>query len=178
VTGLADGNVIPPTVVSAVGTITLATPASAIVVGLGFQAQAQDVPVDTGAPTVQGQRKKLTATTLRLDASRGVKVGSNQRDGSSLSPPQIAVPWKDMNPLPDSGPGTPNFPPVPYNALCTPLRTGDVRTALAGGTVTPGQLAIQQDNPLPANVVAIYSELLSGDTPQMQAPQKRGGGGQ
>ncbi len=172
VTGLADGNVIPPTVVSAAGTITLATPASAITVGLGFQCQAQDVPIDTGQPTVQAQRKKLTATSLRLDASRGVKVGSNQRDGSSLSPPQIAVVWKDMQPLPDSGPGTPNFPPVPYNALCVPLRTGDVRTALAGGTVTPGQLAIQQDNPLPANVVAIYSELLSGDTPQVQAPKK------
>ena len=175
VTGLADGNVIPPTVVSAAGTITLATPASAIVVGLGFQCQAQDVPIDTGAPTIQGQRKKLTATTLRLAASRGVKVGSNQRDGSSLSPLQIAVPWINMQPLPDSGPGTPNFPPVPYNALCTPLRTGDIRTALAGGTVTPGQLAIQQDFPLPANVVAIYSELLSGDTPQLQVPQKRGG---
>ena len=175
VTGLADGNVIPPTVVGADGTIALATPASKIVVGLGYQCQFQDVPIDLGNPTAQGQRKKLTATTLRLEASRGVKVGSNQRDGSSLSPPQIAVPWQNMVALPDSGPGTPNFPPVPYNALCVPLRTGDVRTALAGGTVTPGQLCIQQDNPLPCQVVAIYSEVLPGDTPQLQAPKKGGG---
>ena len=174
-TGLADGNVIPPTVVGADGTIALATPASKIVVGLGYQCQFQDVPIDLGNPTAQGQRKKLTATTLRLEASRGVKVGSNQRDGSSLSPPQIAVPWQNMVALPDSGPGTPNFPPVPYNALCVPLRTGDVRTALAGGTVTPGQLCIQQDNPLPCQVVAIYSEVLPGDTPQLQAPKKGGG---
>ncbi|OYV50083.1 MAG: hypothetical protein B7X10_01495, partial [Burkholderiales bacterium 21-58-4] len=81
VTGLADGNVIPPTVVSADGAIALSTAASAIVVGLGFQCQFQDVPIDVGNPTVQGQRKKLTATTLRLEASRGVKVGWNSVPG-------------------------------------------------------------------------------------------------
>ncbi len=175
VTGLADGNVIPPTVVSAAGTITLGTAASAITVGLGFQAQFQDVPIDLGNPTVQGQRKKIAATSIRLDASRGVKVGTNQPDGSAQSPPLLAVTWNDMKTLPDDGPGAPNFPPVPYNALCTPLRTGDVRTVTPGGTATPGQLCIQQDNPLPCNVVAIFSEILPGDTPQTQQPQKQQG---
>ena len=173
VTGLADGNVIPPTVVSAQGTITLATPASAIVVGLGFQCQFQDVPIDLGNPTVQGQRKKIAATSVRLAQSRGVKVGTNQPDGASQSPPVLAIPWSNMQTLPDSGPGAPNFPPVPYNALCTPLRTGDVRTITAGGIATPGQLAVQQDNPLPCNLVAIYSEVLPGDTPSTQAPPKQ-----
>ena len=177
VTGLADGNVIPPTVVSAAGTITLSTPASAIVVGLGFQAQFQDVPIDMGNPTVQAQRKKIAAMSVRLDRSRGVKVGTNQRDGSSLSPPQLSVPWNNMQVVPDSGPGAPNFPLAPYNALAVPLRTGDVRVATAGGTVTPGQVCVQQDNPLPCNIVALFPEVLSGDTPQMQASPKPQGKG-
>ena len=58
VTGLADGNVIPPTVVSATGTITLGTPASQVTVGLAFLPQFQTVYLDAGEPTVQGQRKK------------------------------------------------------------------------------------------------------------------------
>ena len=177
VTGLADGNVIPPTVVSAAGTITLSTPASAIVVGLGFQAQFQDVPIDMGNPTVQAQRKKIAAMSVRLDRSRGVKVGTNQRDGSSLSPPQLSVPWNNMQVVPDSGPGAPNFPLAPYNALAVPLRTGDVRVATAGGTVTPGQVCVQQDNPLPCNIVALFPEVLSGDTTQMQASPKPQGKG-
>src|SRR5208337_4601860 len=43
VTGLADGQVIPPTVVSPLGQITLATPASAITIGLAFQGQLQSI---------------------------------------------------------------------------------------------------------------------------------------
>ena len=173
VTGLADGNVIPPTVVSAAGAITLSTPASAITVGLGFQAQFQDVPIDLGNPTQQAQRKKIAAASVRLSASRGVKVGTNQQDGSTLSPPQVSTVWHEMQVAPDSGSGAPNFPPVPYNALATPLRTGDVRVPLRDGMDTTGQVCVQQDNPLPCNLVAVYSEILSGDTPSMQAPQRQ-----
>jgi hypothetical protein len=173
VTGLADGNVIPPTVVSASGTITLSTPASAITVGLGFQAQFQDVPIDLGNPTQQAQRKKIAAASVRLSASRGVKVGANQQDGSTLSPTQVSTVWNNMQTAPDAGPGAPNFPPAPYNALATPLRTGDVRVPLMDGMDTTGQVCVQQDNPLPCNIVAIYSEILSGDTPSMQAAPKQ-----
>ena len=173
VTGLADGNVIPPTVVSVTGTISLPAPASAIVVGLGFQAQFQDVPIEVpGGGSSQGARKKLTATTLRVDKSRGLKIGTNQTNGSSLSPPQVEVAWSGLVTVPDDGPSS-TFPPKPYNALCTPLRTGDVRTAAPGQPATPGTLCVQQDLPLPANIVAIYSELLPGDTPQMQAPPRQ-----
>lgn len=172
VTGLADGNVIPPQVVSAQGTITLATPASAVTVGLGFTCQMQTPPIDTGTPTVQGQRKKLSAVSVRLEASRGVTVGANQLDGSVQSPPQIAPNWVQMDNLPDEGSGAPNFPRRPYNALAIPLRTGDVRQAVSGGWSTPGQVAIQQMHPLPCQVLAVVGEYLGGDTPQTQAPQK------
>jgi hypothetical protein len=83
VTGLADGNVITPRVVSAIGTINLDAAASSVVVGLGFQAQLQSTYLDAGQPTLQGQRKKISAVTARIELSRGVKVGSNQPDGST-----------------------------------------------------------------------------------------------
>jgi hypothetical protein len=77
--------------------------------------------------------------------------------------------------VPDDGP---NFPPKPYNALATPLRTGDIRVPIGGGWQTPGQVCVQQDNPLPANVLAFISEILPGDTAQTQEPkqQQRGRG--
>lgn len=171
VTGLADGNVITPRVVSASGQITLDTPASAIVVGLGFKWQFQDVPLDTGQPTIQAQRKKIAATSVRMVESRGVKVGANQRDGSMLNPAQLDVPWSDLVALPESGNGT-TFPPKPYNAICTPLLSGDARVPIPGGLGTMGQLCLQGDYPLPFNLVAFYDEVLPGDTPQMQAPPK------
>jgi hypothetical protein len=78
-----------------------------------------------------------------------------------------------MQMMPDNGP---NFPVTPYNALATPLRTGDIRVPTEGGWATPGQVAIQQDSPLPCQVVAIMAEVLGGDTPQTQAQKPQGKG--
>jgi len=166
VTGVADGAVIPPTVVSAAGTIVLPQPASSVVVGLGFQAQLQSVYLDAGEPTVQGQRKKIAAATARIEASRGLKIGSNQPDGSTLSPPQIAPAWSGLTAVPDKGVS-------PYGSGVVPLYTGDLRIVVSGGYATPGQVAIQQDNPLPMNVLALVPELYPGDLPQTQAPKRQ-----
>lgn len=179
VTGLADGNVIPPTVVPSSGTINLPAPispnvtgATAVTVGLGFRAQAQTVYLDAGTPTIQGQRKKIAAATARIEASRGLKMGSNQPDGSTQSPMQIEVSWNSLNNVPDDGP---NFPLKAYNALCTPLRTGDIRIPVGGGWATPGQVALQQDSPLPMQILSLEPELFPGDTPQTQAPKRQQG---
>lgn len=166
VTGLADGNVIPPTLVPASGVIVLATPASRVTIGLGFQAQVQSTYLETGEPTIQGQRKKIAAVTVRMEASRGLKVGANQPDGSTLSPPQIAAAWDDMTPLADKGVAS-------YNALTQPFFTGDSRETVSGGFQTPGQIAVQQDYPLPMQILAFIPEFLGGDTPQMRFPQKQ-----
>ncbi len=173
VTGLADGNVIPPTVVSAQGTINLATPASSVKVGLGFRAQLQSLYLDAGEPTVQGERKKVAAVTARIENSRGLKIGTNQPDGSTQSPPQIEMEWKNLSAVPDDGP---NFPLKPYNALAIPLRTGDIRIPVGGGFASPGQVCLQQDNPLPMQVLSLVNEVLPGDTPQLKATphQERG----
>jgi hypothetical protein len=165
ITGLADGNVIPPTVVPANGVVTLGTPASSIIIGLGFQAQLQSVYLDAGEPTVQGQRKKIAEVTVRVEASSGFQVGSNQPDGSTLSPAQLAPQWENMVPAP-----TPAV--APFNSTFTPLYTGDLRVPVNGGFNTRGQVAVQQLQPLPLQVLDFVPEVLAGDKPVQEAPSR------
>jgi hypothetical protein len=167
VIGLADGNVVGPLLVNGFGQVTLPNPASAVTLGLGFQSQVQGVYLEAGSPTLQGARKKIADVTVRLEASAGVKVGTNQVDGSTLSPPVIAPVWNGLA-------GIPNKAKSAYNALCQPLWTGDTRVAVFGGFQTPGQVALQQDNPLPMNIMALIPEVEGGDTPQQQWPKKQG----
>lgn len=165
VTGLADGNVIEPQTVASNGTITLPVAASQVTVGLGFTAQLQSVYLDAGNPTIQGQRKKIGAATVRLQNSRGGEMGCNQPDGSTLSPPQIAPRWTDMDAIPEVGA---NFQRKAYNATAIPLLTGDIRVPVQGGFDTKGQVAIQQREPLPLEVLSIIPESWAGDTPSQR----------
>lgn len=168
VTGLADGNVIDAQTVPASGLVTLPAPSTAVIVGLGFQAQFQTVYLDAGDPTVQGQRKKVAAVTARLENSRGAEMTSNQIDGSTLSPPQIAVAWNTLAPVPGHA-------IRPYNSVCESLWTGDVRLNVSGGFQTPGQVALQQSNPLPLNILGLIPEDWPGDSPENKAsPKQRG----
>ncbi|HEV2674159.1 MAG TPA: hypothetical protein VGV37_06415 [Aliidongia sp.] len=174
VTGVADGNVLSPRIVTSDGRVFLDQPSSAVTVGLGFKAQIQSVQLDTGAPTVQGQRKAIKEVTARMEMSRGVVMGANQRDGSTLSPPQIDVPWRNLDPVPDYVSGAPR---KPFNALCAPLYTGDRRIPVKGGFSKAGQVCMQQSNPLPMNVLAFVPQVLFGDTPE-ESPQPRNRGRQ
>jgi hypothetical protein len=168
VTGLADGNVVTPRTVAADGTVTLDSPASAVILGLGFQAQLQSVYLDVGeSPTVQGQRKKVGEVTARIQSSRGFKVGANQLDGSTVTPMQIAPAWNNMKPIQDKS-------VAPYNSSTEPLFTGDTRLPVVGGFNTPGQVALQQDSPLPMEVLALIPDVWFGDVPEQkwQPPQR------
>jgi hypothetical protein len=159
VTGLADGQVIPPTVVNMDGTLNLSTPASAIIIGLGFQVQIQCTNLDTGEPSVQGQRKKISAATTRIESSLNIKMGSNQIDGSTLNPIEVAPIWENMREVPNKGRAA-------YNSPRIPLYTGDERLYLPSGYAILGQVAVQQDDPLPLQVLAVVPEVWGGDTPQ------------
>jgi hypothetical protein len=167
VTGLLDGNVLPPTVVPAGGLLVLPQAASQVTIGLGFQAQLQSVYLDTqeGGGTIQAQRKKVAAANVLLETSRGVKMGSNQIDGSTQSPIQVAPVWANLDVVPDQG-------PKPYNSNTVPLFTGYQRVPVQGGFQKPAQVCLQQDNPLPLNVLALAVEFLEGDTPSQQVPRR------
>jgi hypothetical protein len=174
ITGLADGIVIPAQIAAADGTIPLPFPASQVTVGLGFTAQLQSVYADTGQPTIQGRRKAITAVTARIEASCRLQAGANQVDASTLTPTPFAVPWPALATVKDKG--TPYT--TPGGGTVVPLFTGDERVTLPANWQTNGQIAIQQVNPLPLNVLALVPEMLPGDIPELEyAQQARGGGG-
>ena len=173
VVGTADGNPFGPLTVSAGGTITLAQPASNVIVGLGFTVQAQSVYLQDqgGGVTVQGRRKKVTALTARVELSYGMTMGTNQPDGSVQSPPQIAPTWIAMQAP------TYDYTPEPYGVTAQTLYTGDVRLPLQADWETPGQIAVQQSWPLPLNILALVPETDEADEPETRFMQKQKGGG-
>lgn len=167
VVALADGGVITGLTVHN-ASVTLPQAATAIVIGLPFVAQLQSLPLEPsgGGGTAQGKRKNIPAVTVRVEQSRGFEVGSNQFDFATF-PEGTALQWgsgikyngdqmlqlitvKDRNAQANAG-----------NAV--PLYTGDVRVNIPGNWVKPGQVAVQQTNPLPLGVLAFIPEVVAGD---------------
>jgi hypothetical protein len=146
VTGLADGAVIPPFIMSTSGNFTLSTPASKVTVGLPFAAQLKTLPLDTGEPTSQGKRKSIGGVTVRVQETLGLRIG---KDFVS------AIPMKDLV-LGNVGSQT--------NQVVTGLVTGDTRTIIDPSWDVPGQYCIEQTNPLPATILGVIPEIEIGDT--------------
>lgn len=155
---LADGSVVPQQTVTN-GSITLPEPASQITVGLPFQAQLQTLYLEPpGQPvTTQGRRKNIWAVTARVQETRGISAGINQIDAAT-TPASINVEWSNMTEEKERT--AQNYP-----GRAIPLFTGDVRIVVKGDWETPGQIAIEQNYPLPANILALVPEWVIGDTP-------------
>lgn len=170
VTGLADGAVITPTIV-AQGQITLPRAASAVVVGLSYQAQIQTMILDMTiqGETAQGKRKHVEATTVRLVESRGVKVGTTQPNASEQQN-QEEIPWGVGNEfigkmIEMKVPNAINGPPFdPGPGAYLPLFTGDLNELVDGDWEVYAMVACQQDYPLPMNVIAVVPEATVGDS--------------
>lgn len=146
VTGLADGTVITPFVMPTNGNFTLASAASKVTVGLGFVCDLQTLQLDTGEPTIQGKEKKITAVTVRVADTLGLKIGQTF---DSL------VPMKDLI-VGNVGSAT--------NEVVTDLVTGDAMTVIDPKWTVPGQYCIRQDQPLPASILGVIPEISVGDT--------------
>lgn len=157
VTGLADGGVIAPQTVTN-GTITLPQAASSIVVGLPFLPQLQtlylDPPSQTG--TTQTKRKTINSVGIRLDASRGISIGTNQVDAST-QPNNATVPWSGLIEIKERN--------IAVNAgSAIPLYTGDYFINVSSGWDERSQVAVQQNYPLPVNCLALVTYFNQGDT--------------
>jgi hypothetical protein len=169
VTGTYDGKAIPPTVVPPSGVITLPAAASAVTVGLGFVMQAQSPYFSVQGQSVEGHRKKVADVVVRVEASLGFTVGTNQPDGSTFSPIQIAPVWEDMQPVEKA---TASFNRAPYGSDVEPLWTGDSKfIPVMSGFGVPGQVCVQQALPFPLNLLAFIPDILPGDVPQVQEPK-------
>lgn len=156
VTGLADGSVIPETVVSG-GSITLPNEASQIVVGLPYTCQVQTMFIDAQARdgTMQNRRKNISSMGVRVEASRGLQIGADQPDAAAQQN-YATVPWTHMTLIKERT--------NQVNAgIGTPLFTGDFQQGINSGWNLKGQMALQQIYPLPANVLAVVAYVSTGD---------------
>jgi hypothetical protein len=181
IVGLADGAVVGPLTAGSFGDVTLPFTASNVKLGLAFTAQLQTVYLN-GDQVVQGARKVINAASFRVAASSGFQVGTNQPDGAAQNPPQIAPLWSGMASADLTKPTGGQTGPVPYanpgGQQVTPLWTGDIR--VVGGNepswISKGQVAIQQTQPLPLQVIAVEPEYLPGDIPEVRfQPEPQGG---
>lgn len=157
---LADGNPVTPQVVEN-GSIVLPQAASSIVIGLGFTAQLQTLYLDFPAPvTVQGRRKRVFNVVLRLEDTGGpFQIGTNQPD-ASVQPNDANVPWTEAGGMSDVGVPFPNQSPLQPFALFT----GDIFVNVGAQLGSDkGQVAVQQTNPLPLNLLALIPWTQIGD---------------
>jgi hypothetical protein len=72
---LADGAVLPPQVVVN-GGVNLGISATRVIVGLGYTCIAKTLPPISSADVIEDKRKRAVRSAVRLNESRGLKVGS------------------------------------------------------------------------------------------------------
>jgi hypothetical protein len=136
---LADGNVLPDKTVTN-GKIQLDFAATKVVVGLGYKAQLQTLQLDVGDPSIQGKRKKISAATVKVVDSRGLRIGNTF---------ETLVDYKQVGPT--------------VYGLPQPLLTTNIRTVLDPLWAQEGQVCIEQSYPLPLTVLSLALEVTVGD---------------
>ena len=135
---LADGNVEAQKVVSS-GAITISHPASKIHLGLPIQGDVQTLNLELGQPTQQGKKKSISAVTLRVEESRGGKIGFDKDHLTEFK--QRAY--------------------EPYGTA-TSLKTGDISVTMPSTWRSEGSIFFRQDDPLPMTLLAVIPEVSVG----------------
>lgn len=135
---LADGNVEAQQTVSS-GAITISHPAVKIHIGLPIQADIQTLNLELGQPTQQGKKKSVSAVTLRVEESRGGKIGYDSDHLTEFK--QRAY--------------------EPYGTA-TSLKTGDIKVTMPSTWTTEGSIFFRQDDPLPMTLLAVIPEVTVG----------------
>jgi len=132
---LADGSVHPNVTVSS-GAVTLQRSVTKAHIGLPFTSKVETLRVDGGSAlgSSQGKVKRISEVTVRLFRSVGLKVGTST---SELD----VVPFRDSGDAMDTA---------------TPLFTGDKTVEFRGGYDDDATIVIQQDQPLPMTILAIF----------------------
>ncbi len=149
VTGVANGVVIPPFVMPVSGTFTLGSPASDVIIGLGFTCDLQTLPLDVGDPSIQGKVKKIPFVDVRVNQTLGLSIGP---DFDHLQPMKDLVAGNVGSMLTGQ-----------ESQVVSGLYSGDTRSFPAGPYTVPGQYCIRQSQPLPASVLGVFPALVQGD---------------
>ena len=139
---LADGAVHPSRVVTG-GSISLDYPAQTVHIGLGFQSKAKMLRLEAGAAdgTALGKTRRTHRVGMLLHRSLGLKIGPSFE---SL----ISLPFRKTSDL---------------LSQATPLFSGVVSENFDADYDTENQICIMQDQPLPANILAVMPQLYTQD---------------
>jgi hypothetical protein len=133
------------------GSFTLATPASKVVVGIGYNCDLKTLPLELGDPTVQGKVKKINHVDVRVSETLGLSIGQDF-SATSLKIMKDLVVGNVSSML--TGQAVQRI---------TDLVTGDARTFLSPAYTVPGQYCIRQSQPLPASVLGVIPNITVGD---------------
>lgn len=153
---LADGSVITSAVVTN-GRIRLPYAASLITIGLPYICQMQTLYIDhpDQGNTLQNRRKTISSVGVRVEATRGLTVGSDQPDAST-NQNYATIPWTDMIEIKERT-------EFDYAGAAIPLYTGDYYKNITSGWSVKGQAAFQQVYPLPASILSVIFYWTVGD---------------
>lgn len=142
VTVVTDGAVHPSRTVSG-GAISLDYAASVIHVGLGYRGRLRTMRLDAGSAngSAQGKTKRTGKVAVRLNRSLGGKFGVSFDD-------MQAIPYRKPPQAMDEPP---------------PLFSGDKLLTVTSGYETDGYLCVEQDQPLPLDVLALFPQVTTAD---------------
>ena len=131
-----NGTYIGTKTLSSTGTLTFTTPTYTATLGLPYESTLQTLPQSFPQAEAAGQGtvKNVSDVWLRVKDSAGLSVGS---DANNL------VPVQDMT--------------------TTALSTGELETAVPAEYTQSGQIMVRQSSPLPATILNITLETVSGD---------------
>ncbi len=138
---LADGNVIKGLTVEN-GKITLKHPASVVHVGLPYSAELEtlDLTLPRQDGTQQGRSARLISVSVRVEKSRGMKIGAAEGDPV----PFEAVEFKERS-------------TEPYDTPIS-LTTGIMTLGLNAG-YSSGRVRVIADEPLPCTVISLLPKV-------------------
>ena len=139
---IADGAAHADKVVSS-GAVTLDRSATDVHIGLPFTSRLQTMRIDAGGTegTSQGKTKRVRDVTLRLYRSVGAKVGPEE---ATLD----IIPFRSSAAAMDAA---------------VPLFTGDKDIEFDGDYDTDAFIVVEQSQPLPMTLLAIYPRLQTFD---------------
>ncbi len=158
VTGVADGAVVSPQVVSASGTITLGSAATKVTLGIAYTPQLKTLPLDLGEPTTQSKRKKIAALTMRVVDTLGLQVGISFSNMVGMRDLAIgAIPSNAVGVFSVTDLVNPSSYPISQMI--------DAFQVLDPAWQEIGQYCISQPLPYPATIVAIIPQFTMGDQP-------------
>jgi hypothetical protein len=139
---LANGASHPDKTVAS-GALAMDVSTTSAAIGLEFTSAMQTLRIESGSQdgVSQGKPKRIHGVTLRLHRTVGIEIGSSSENVDR-------IPFRDSSMSMD---------------IAVPLFTGDKDVEFSGGFEDGDRLYVQQTQPLPLTVLALYPRMNTYD---------------